>query len=92
MTMVLFAQLTEMEQISVIMEHGTLISQHLRNEERVFLYSIDNFFISASYSLLSDRLMEVGSYLELGQMIRAERIFAGSKNPAERVLTAPSRM
>ena len=84
-----FVDSNEMEKMCAIMESGILIAQKLEPKTRIFLYRLDNFFVSACYSLEDDLLTEITAYIDVDQTIPHFRKFLISIHPAERQYDTP---
>jgi hypothetical protein len=89
MTIQQFLELNEMEKVCAIMESGKLMAQKLEPETRIFLYRLENFFVSACYSLCDDLLTEITAYVDVNQNIPHFRKFLISIHPAERQYDTP---
>ena len=85
MTLDQFRQLNDIEKVSTILEYGRLIAQSVDDCSRTFLYKIDSFFVSASYTNGSDELSEITCYLEVDQSVPHFRKRIISIDPAERI-------
>lgn len=79
-----FKSLSEMDQVSAIIEYGHLMAQNVEDDQRTFLYRFESFFVSASYSASDDTLMEITCFLDVDQNIPHFRKKLISVNPAER--------
>jgi hypothetical protein len=89
MTLDQFVKLNEMEKVSAIMQYGHLIAQNVDNDSRIFFYRLESFFVSASYSRITDQLEEINSFLEANQAVPHYRKLLISINPAERQYNTP---
>lgn len=89
MTIQQFSDLNEMEKVCAIMESGILMAQKLEPETRIFLYRLENFFVSACYSLDTDLLTDISAYVDVDQTIPHFRKFLVSIHPAERQYDTP---
>ena len=89
MTLQQFLELNEMEKVCAIMETGTLLAQKLEPETRIFLYRLDTFYVSASYSMVTDQLTEITAFIDVDQSIPHFRKFLISIHPAERQYDTP---
>ena len=89
MTIQQFLELNEMEKVCAIMESGKLMAQKLEPETRIFLYRLENFFVSECYSLCDDLLTEITDYVDVDQNIPHFRKFLISIHPAERQYDTP---
>lgn len=89
MTIHEFLALNEMEKLCAIMESGKLIAQKCETENRVFLYRLENFYVSACYSLEDDLLTEITAFADAGQNVPHFRKFLISIHPAERHYDTP---
>ncbi len=86
MTAQQFSRLSDLEQVSTILELGHLMGQNVEDDQRVFLYRIESFYVSASYSL-TDQLKEITCFLDADQATPHFRKHLISINPAEREVT-----
>jgi hypothetical protein len=89
MTLQEFRQMNELEKVSAILEHGHLIARNIEEDQKVFLYRFDNFFVSATYSSADDTLTDITCFLEVDQSVPHYRKQLISINPAEREFTGP---
>lgn len=89
MTLQQFLELNEMEKVCAIMETGRLLAQKLEPETRIFLYRLDTFFVSASYSMVTDQLTDITAFIDVDQSIPHFRKFLISIHPAERQYDTP---
>jgi hypothetical protein len=85
MTMHDFNNLDEIEQMSAIMQLGSLVAENTEGEKRIFLYHIETFYVAASYFHANDQLSDIKCYLEINQLIPHHRKQLHTVNPAERV-------
>lgn len=84
-----FRQLDEMEKVSAIMKSGTLMAQNLQGNQRIFVYRFQSFYISASYSVTDDQLIEIKSFPAAGHLVPEYRRQMIAINPAEREYETP---
>jgi hypothetical protein len=84
MTLDQFRQLNEMEKVSAIMQHGHLMAQNVENNSRIFLYTMQGFYVSAAYSTLTDQLEHIECFLQTNQQIPHYRKMLISVHPAGR--------
>jgi len=84
-----FLQLGEMEKVSTILQHGKLITQHLRTRQRIFIYHLDMFYVSAAYSIPGDMLMGIECFAEMARQIPDGRRQLIAIHPAERQYHTP---
>ena len=89
MTIQQFHQLNEMEKVSIIMQCGRLMAQNMEENARIFLYRVESFYVSASYSKSNDQLTDITAYLNIDQSIPQFRKFLISIHPAEREYETP---
>lgn len=89
MTLQQFLELNEMEKVCAIMETGRLLAQKLEPETRIFLYRLDTFYVSASYSMVTDQLTDIIAFIDVDQSIPHFRKFLISIHPAERQYDTP---
>jgi hypothetical protein len=89
MTMEQFCQLSEMEKVSSIMQSGILVAQELDVECRIFVYRLESFYVSASYSVPGDQLSAIECFLKEDKIIPAYRRQLDAVNPAEREYETP---
>jgi hypothetical protein len=82
MTLDQFQILEEVEKLSAILEHGRLVAQHIENNNRVFLYRLDSFYVSANYS--ADQLADITCFVAIDQATPHFRKQLFLINPAER--------
>lgn len=84
-----FEQLSEMEQLSTILQLGKLVSQHPEDECRVFLYRLDNFFVAVSYICDNDQLKAIHLFASLEDACPHLRSHHAGIHPAERNYSTP---
>lgn len=84
-----FRLLSEMEQLSAILQFGKLMAQNVETDCRVFLYRMDSFYVSATYSSVNDQLSEICCFLEADQAVPHFRKKFVSIHPAERQYQVP---
>lgn len=89
MTIQEFLEMNEMEKLCVIMESGRLIAQRCESDNRVFLYRLETFYVSACYSLQNDLLTEITAFANAEQSVPHFRKFLISIHPAERHYDTP---
>jgi hypothetical protein len=65
------------------------MAQKLEPETRIFLYRLQNFYVSACYSLENDLLTEITAYIDVEQSTPHFRKFLISIHPAERQYDTP---
>lgn len=54
-----FDQLEEMDQLSLVLSDGILLSQHHQNKEKIFLYELSEFYVVTIFDEDSDVLSKV---------------------------------
>lgn len=89
MTIEQFLELNEMEKVCTIAQSGRLIAQRVEADTRIFLYSIESFYVSAYYLIAGDQLTEITAYVEIDRTVPHFRKFLTSINPAERQYDTP---
>jgi hypothetical protein len=89
MTINEFNELNELDQVSAIMQYGRLMAQNIEDECRVFLYRVETFYVSATYSRPNDLLTGIVCYLEVNQEIPHSQKKLLSIHPAERNYQTP---
>ena len=89
MTLDQFVKFNEMEKVSAIIQYGQLLAQNVDNNSRIFFYRLESFFVSASYSRVTDQLEEINSFHEASHSVLHFRKLLISIHPAEREYTTP---
>lgn len=65
------------------------MAQNLEENTRIFLYRLDLFYVSASYSTTNDQLIDITTYLNVDLSVPHFRKFLISIHPAEREYDTP---
>lgn len=89
MTIAQFYELNEMEKLCAIMESGRLMAQKFEPDTRIFLYRLENFYVSACYCISTDQLTEITAFVDVAASMPHFRKFLISIHPAERQYDTP---
>lgn len=89
MTLDQFRQMNETEQLSAILEFGSLMAQNVEHEYRLFLYRLDSFYVSTRYEASTDMLADIVCYSDVSQDVPHFRKHLIAVNPAERTYNTP---
>jgi hypothetical protein len=71
-TIFTFEQLSEIEQLKVLMGFGRVISERRDGEKRQFLYYLGSFYVSVQYDVLTDEMMSIEAFEHIGRKERIE--------------------
>lgn len=71
MTLEAFDQMSEEQQLKVLMKSGNVLSERKDDENRSFMYNVDRFYVIVKYCIKTDDLLGI---LALGTIDSRDRI------------------